>query len=77
MGCRITKGVTEQCTARLRLTVEHDKMLLHELLTHVFEVDLLLFVVIIFLVTEFSFLLFSLFAEFCHMVINGDVLVTF
>ena len=41
-------------------------MLLHELLTHVFEVDLLLFVVFIFLLKEFSFLLFSLFADFCH-----------
>ena len=52
-------------------------MLLHELLTHVFEVDSLLFVVFIFLLTEFSFLLLLLFADFCHMLINGDVLVTF
>ena len=52
-------------------------MLLHELLTHVFEVDLLLFVVFSFLLTKFSFLLFSLFADFCSVVINGGVLVTF
>ena len=34
MGCRITKGVTELCTARLRLTLQEKDIVLVKVVAH-------------------------------------------